>query len=313
LDIEKMQRYRVSCYDPNDERLADLTIEAPDKAVAEMMVLAQLHGTSTPLADRIDKLVVRPEEETAETELAFGDGVKSTAGETIGPNEPSYERPAWGDDIKIYDPEKLAGLASSCGAQVRRAAIIAGTVSLSVGLAWIGWNSLHFGGDVPSSASVDQKPASSAPSVGSDHPMSTQSASVGEAPQQPIQSVSREGRIDSPVSGSSDRHDSTQSTVQPIGRSKTTEVVQQKNPSASSAVRNKPKIHPTPFPETKPTTIDGWVIREVANGRAVLQGPNGVWKVARGDTVPGLGTVDSIVLWGNRWIVATSRGLITTP
>ena len=307
-----MRRYRVSCYDPNDERLADLTIEAPDKAVAEMMVLAQLHA-STSLADRIDKLVVRPEEEKAETELAFGGGVKSRAGETIAPNEPSCERPAWGDDIKIYDPEKLAGLASSSGAQVRRAAIIAGTLSLSVGLAWIGWNSLHSGGDVPSSASVDQKPASSAPSVGSDHPMSTQSASVGETPQQPIQSVLREGRIDSPVSGLSDRHDSTQSTVQPMGRSKATEVVQQKNPSALSTVRNKPKTHPTPFPETKPTTIDGWVIREVANGRAVLQGPDGVWKVARGDSVPGLGTIDSIVLWGNRWIVATSRGLITTP
>jgi hypothetical protein len=312
LDIKKMRRYRVSCYDPNDDRLADLTIEAPDKAVAEMMVLAQLHGASTRLADRIDKLVVRPEQETAETELALGDGVKLTANETIGPNETSYERPAWGDDIKIYDPEKLADLASSSGAQIRRAAIIAGTVSLSVGLVWIGWNSRNSGGDVPSSATVDQKPASSAPSVGSDDPVSTQSARVGEAPQQPIQSVSIEGRIDSPVSGSSDRRDSTESTMQPVASTKTTAVVQQKNPSASSAVRNKPKTHPTPFPETKPTTIDGWVIREVANGSAVLQGPNGVWRVARGDTVPGLGTVDSIVLWGNRWIVATSRGLITT-
>jgi hypothetical protein len=34
--------------------------------------------------------------------------------------------------------------------------------------------------------------------------------------------------------------------------------------------------------------------------------------VARGDTVPGVGTVDSIVRWGNRWIVVTSSGLIAT-
>jgi hypothetical protein len=66
-----MRRYRVSCYDPNDDRLADLTIEAPDKAVAEMMVLAQLHGASTRLADRIDKLVVRPEQETASSAAAL--------------------------------------------------------------------------------------------------------------------------------------------------------------------------------------------------------------------------------------------------
>ena len=31
-----------------------------------------------------------------------------------------------------------------------------------------------------------------------------------------------------------------------------------------------------------------------------------------GDTVPGVGRVASIVRWGGRWIVATSRGLIST-
>jgi len=204
-------------------------------------------------------------------------------------------------------------LASSSGAQIRRATIVAGTLSLSVALAWIGWNSLHSAGDVPSSLPVDQKLASSAPSVGSDQPMSTQSASVGQAPQQPIQkSVSMDEKIDAPLSGSGDKRDSAQSGVQPVGRTKTATVVQQKTASALSVVHNRPKIQPTPFPETKPTTIDGWVIREVVNGRAVLQGPNGVWKAARGDTIPGLGTVDSIVLWGDRWIVSTSRGLITT-
>jgi hypothetical protein len=69
----------------------------------------------------------------------------------------------------------------------------------------------------------------------------------------------------------------------------------------------------TPFPETKPTTIAGWTLLEVIDGRAVVQGPNGVWRVTRGDTVPGVGRVNSIVRWGNRWIVATSSGLISTP
>jgi hypothetical protein len=69
----------------------------------------------------------------------------------------------------------------------------------------------------------------------------------------------------------------------------------------------------TPVPETRPTTIDGWMLREVTNGTAVLEGPNGTWTVKRGDTVPGVGRVESIVLWGKRWIVATSKGLISTP
>jgi hypothetical protein len=68
-----------------------------------------------------------------------------------------------------------------------------------------------------------------------------------------------------------------------------------------------------PVPETRPTIIEGWRLREVTNGTAVLEGPNGIWMVKRGDTVPGVGRVESIVRWGKRWIVATSSGLISTP
>jgi hypothetical protein len=68
-----------------------------------------------------------------------------------------------------------------------------------------------------------------------------------------------------------------------------------------------------PTPETRPTTIEGWTVREVIYGRAVLEGPNGVWRATTGDTVPEVGRVDSIIRWGRRWIVATSKGLISTP
>jgi hypothetical protein len=68
-----------------------------------------------------------------------------------------------------------------------------------------------------------------------------------------------------------------------------------------------------PIPETRPTTIAGWIVREVRGGSAVLEGPDGTWTGAAGDTVPGVGRIDSIVRWGNRWIVATASGLIATP
>jgi hypothetical protein len=74
-----------------------------------------------------------------------------------------------------------------------------------------------------------------------------------------------------------------------------------------------PQPRLAPVPETPPTTIPGWIVHEVANGTAVVQGPNGTWRVARGDVLPGAGRVESIVRWGNRWIVATNRGLISTP
>ena len=81
--------------------------------------------------------------------------------------------------------------------------------------------------------------------------------------------------------------------------------VEQNTRSTSS-----PPLHSrqcAPVPETRPTTIEGWMLREVTNGTAVLEGPNGIWREKRGDTVPGVGQVEFIVLWGKRWIVATSR------
>jgi len=66
-------------------------------------------------------------------------------------------------------------------------------------------------------------------------------------------------------------------------------------------------------PETRPTTIVGWAVLDVRGGTAVLEGPDGIRMAARGDMVPGIGRIDSIVRWGNRWIVATASGLISTP
>jgi hypothetical protein len=74
-----------------------------------------------------------------------------------------------------------------------------------------------------------------------------------------------------------------------------------------------PKGPMMPAPETGPTTIDGWTVLDVQGGTAVLGGPDGVRMARRGDTVPGIGRIDSIVRWGNRWIVATASGLIATP
>ena len=67
----------------------------------------------------------------------------------------------------------------------------------------------------------------------------------------------------------------------------------------------------TPVPETRPATIPGWTVREVAGGSAVLEGPHGARRVARGESIPGLGKVETIVRWGDRWIVTTERGMIS--
>lgn len=130
--------------------------------------------------------------------------------------------------------------------------------------------------------------------------------------------------IREPASKSSRETSAIAAAVTPSQPQASTEAPQQrtgqanKTPHHTALMKAKvresePPVQLSPAPETRPTTIEGWTLRDVTNGAAVLEGPNGTWRVVRGDTVPGLGRVDSIFKWGNRLMVATSKGLISTP
>ncbi len=72
---------------------------------------------------------------------------------------------------------------------------------------------------------------------------------------------------------------------------------------------------PVPLPSPKPEvarlpTLEGWVLRDVANGGALIEGRRGIFEVYAGDPVPGLGRIDAIRRQDGRWVVVTSRGLI---
>jgi len=59
--------------------------------------------------------------------------------------------------------------------------------------------------------------------------------------------------------------------------------------------------------------LDGWVVRDVRRGTALIEGRMGVIEVDQGDIVPGLGRVDAIRKQPDgRWVVVTTRGLITS-
>jgi hypothetical protein len=57
-------------------------------------------------------------------------------------------------------------------------------------------------------------------------------------------------------------------------------------------------------------TVDGWVLRDVANGGALIEGRHGIYEVYAGDPIPGVGRVDAIRKQDGRWVVVTSKGLI---
>ena len=57
-------------------------------------------------------------------------------------------------------------------------------------------------------------------------------------------------------------------------------------------------------------TVDGWALREVANGGAMIESRRGLFEVYAGDSLPGLGRIDAIRRQDGRWVVVTSKGLI---
>ncbi len=72
---------------------------------------------------------------------------------------------------------------------------------------------------------------------------------------------------------------------------------------SSSATASKAEVGRLP-------TVEGWVLRDVARGGALIEGRQGIYEVYAGDPVPGLGRIDAIRRQDGRWVVVTSKGLI---
>jgi hypothetical protein len=73
--------------------------------------------------------------------------------------------------------------------------------------------------------------------------------------------------------------------------------------SAASVAQAKPEVGRLP-------TVEGWVLRDVADGGALIESRRGIYEVYAGDPIPGVGRVDAIRRQDGRWVVVTSKGLI---
>ena len=76
-------------------------------------------------------------------------------------------------------------------------------------------------------------------------------------------------------------------------------------PAAATPAAAAPKPEMARLP-----TVDGWVLRDVTNGAALIEGRRGMFEVYAGDPIPGLGRVDAIRRQDGRWVVVTGKGLI---
>jgi hypothetical protein len=227
---------------------------------------------------------------------------KDLGGQPIDQIEVSQEAFAWDREIRIDEKDRVAVSITPPAVEIKRhrTALIVGALSLAagIGLGWIGGMSSSVVGANSGSLPIKQVNSSAPPP----DPAKSDRLQAPSPPTNPIQTTRRTGHANqAPKSDAQNLNLVSGATKQ--------------NTTAPGSVPiegTKIATRPTPVPETRPITIEGWTVREVNSGTATLVGPNGTWKAKRGDSVPGVGTIDSIVRWGNRWIVATSKGLIST-
>jgi hypothetical protein len=77
----------------------------------------------------------------------------------------------------------------------------------------------------------------------------------------------------------------------------------------TGSIAAKPPAAPQPEVGRLPT-VEGWTLRDVEDGVALIEGKRGRIEVYPGDNVPGLGRIDAVRRQDGRWVVVTSRGLI---
>ena len=130
------------------------------------------------------------------------------------------------------------------------------------------------------------------------------------------------------VNKTSDRLDKIEKAqAEPIAKlAKLTEAVDKLRaaPAAMAAVPVAPKevtgsVAPPPAAAAAPKvevgklpTVEGWVLTDVGYGGALIENRRRSYEVYAGDNVPGLGRIDAIRKQDGRWVVVTSKGLITS-
>ena len=69
---------------------------------------------------------------------------------------------------------------------------------------------------------------------------------------------------------------------------------------------------PKPAASDKPPVIEGWALRDVYEGTAILENRRRrLVEVAPGDVIPGVGRVEGVERHGREWVVVTRQGLVT--
>jgi hypothetical protein len=81
-------------------------------------------------------------------------------------------------------------------------------------------------------------------------------------------------------------------------------------PAAPAAPETTGSIGAEAKPAAKPAIVEGWVVRKIYDGAALIEGRYGMVEVEPGMVLPGLGRIHDIKRQDGHWVVVTAKGLI---
>ena len=104
--------------------------------------------------------------------------------------------------------------------------------------------------------------------------------------------------------------ESTTGSVAPSSQTASATAPRGEGVRSEVTTRSEPKSEGVKSEIGRLPTVEGWRLRDVANGSALIEGRDGLYQVFAGDPLPGLGRVDAIRRQDGHWVVVTRKGLI---
>lgn len=242
----------------------------------------------------------------------------------MAPSERSWEREEFAPHVKADEPSET-GDKRRLSAMAAVVAIAASVGAISGALATAGM--MHFAAPAPAPAQVVDTSALESSVARIDADVVALKANVEHTSKTGLSQFNRANdRLDKLEKAQAEPMAKIAKLSETVDKLRATPPAAPAQAAAAAAKETTGSIAPTqvataaaapvPAPAAPKTevgrlpTIDGWVLRDVANGGALIEGRGGLYEVYAGDPIPGIGRVDAIRRQDGRWVVVTSKGLI---
>lgn len=242
----------------------------------------------------------------------------------MAPSERSWEREEFAPHVKADEPREAGGK-RRLSAMAAVVAIAASVGAISGALATAGM--MHFAAQAPAPAQVVDTSALESSVARIDADVVALKANVEHTSKTGLSQFNRANdRLDKLEKAQAEPMAKIAKLSETVDKLRATPPAAPAQAAAAAAKETTGSIAPTqvataaaapvPAPAAPKTevgrlpTIDGWVLRDVANGGALIEGRGGLYEVYAGDPIPGIGRVDAIRRQDGRWVVVTSKGLI---